>query len=351
MEGIFMATPQRLTCSFSLLDEGRKYTGNHRKYLIENAREICYSNPTRERIALREAFGYYGHGRRIMAGKMNLGEIEAIKLPDGGSAIISNVPSNLTVEFDVSPDGKVTHTQEILDTETGKIVKSLHDSKVGGFSWACPGVDAGTRGVSHLSGFAGFDYVLNPGFAHNRGYVLESADGAEQMILESVSAVLKDDARAEQFVRGWTQDYQTRISQLEDDLFRLEAKSADMAAENQTMQNMVTEAYTAKENAEKAKLELKANIVGILEALRDTLPVFIPEDAMQAMMNGDFGRARGMFENAARIDFGQFPLTMPKAKQQPQFMELPEPRMPEYGTAEYGEGLLEDRSFFQNSQW
>lgn len=114
-----MAAPQKITCSFSLLDEGRKYTGNHRKYLIENAREICYSDATREKIALREAFGYYGHGRRIIAGKMNLSEVEAVTLPDGSAAIISNIPSNLTVAFDVAEDGKVTHTQEILDTDTG----------------------------------------------------------------------------------------------------------------------------------------------------------------------------------------------------------------------------------------
>lgn len=343
-----MAAPQKITCSFSLLDEGRKYTGNHRKYLIENAREICYCDATREKIALREAFGYYGHGRRIIAGKMNLTEVEAVTLPDGSSAIISNIPSNLTVAFDVADDGKVTHTQEILDTDTGKIVKSLHDSKVGGFSWACQGSDAGTKGVTHLSGFAGFDYVLNPGFAHNRGYVLESAAGTEQMILESVSAILKDDARAEQFVKGWTRDYQSRISQLEDQLFILESKSADMAAEHRSMQSLVLEAHSAKQDAEKNQTALKTNIMGILEALRETLPIFIPEEAMQAMMNGDFGRARTIFESASRIDFSQLPISYPNKKPAAQFVDVPVPNAPEYGTAEYGEKLLDDPYSFPN---
>ena len=40
----------KIECSFSLLDSGRKYSGQHRKYLIENAREICYSPAVRERI-------------------------------------------------------------------------------------------------------------------------------------------------------------------------------------------------------------------------------------------------------------------------------------------------------------
>ena len=137
---------QRLNCSFSLLDGGRQYTGNHRKYIIENAREICNSPATKEKIRLREALGFYGHGRRILAGKMNIGEVEAVTLPDGGKAIVSNIPSNVTVAFDVSPEGVVSHSQEVLDTETGKIVSTLHASRVGGFSWACPGVDGGRGG-------------------------------------------------------------------------------------------------------------------------------------------------------------------------------------------------------------
>lgn len=339
-----MSKPIQITCSFSLLNEGRKYTGNHRKYLIENAREICYNPVTREKINLREAYGYYGHGRRIIAGKMNIGEVEAITLPDGSSAIISNIPSNLTIDFDVTDDGQVNHTQEILDTETGKIVASLHNSKVGGFSWACPGVDAGAKGVSHLSGFSGFDYVLNPGFAHNRGYILESADSsAQQMILESVSAVLHDDAKAEKLVRGWTQDYYTRITQLEDQIFRLEAQSADLAAEHKSMRSLITEAHNAKEKSEKAQDTLKTNIMGILEALKDSLPVFIPDDAMHAMMNGDFERAKTIFEKASKIDLSQLPISSPLNEAKPHFINSTICNEPEFGSVEYGENLLVDK--------
>ncbi len=337
-----MAGPQTISCSFSLLDEGRKYTGNHRKYLIENARDICYSDATREKIKLREAFGYYGHGRRVISGKMSLGEVEAVTLPDGNSAIISNIPSNLTVAFDVGEDGKVTHTQEILNTETGQIVRNLHESKVGGFSWACPGIDGGTKNVTPLAGFAGFDYVLNPNFAHNRGYVLESV-GNEQMILESISAVVKDDARAEQYARYWQSDFQARLSQLEDQIFILEAQSADMAAERTAMRNLITEANDAKNDAEKAQTALKANVMGIMEALRETLPIFIPEDAMQAMMEGDFERGRAIFERASRIDLSQYPIVGPASKPLPKFAEMDVPQQPDYGSAGYGEMLLENR--------
>ena len=222
---------QRLNCSFSLLDEGRQYTGNHRKYIIENAREICNSPATKEKIRLREALGFYGHGRRILAGKMNIGEVEAVTLPDGGKAIVSNIPSNVTVAFDVSPEGVVSHSQEVLDTETGKSVSTLHASRVGGFSWACPGVDGGRGKPTRLSGFSGFDYLLNPGFSSNRGYILEGAAdtaGQEQMILECLAATVKDDRKAQEYLAGWELDTQARLAALEDAIFESTARQAEL---------------------------------------------------------------------------------------------------------------------------
>ena len=342
-----MAEPQKISCSFSLFDDGRQYTGNHRKYLVTNAREICYSATTRERLALREAYGYYGHGRRILAGRMKIGEVEAVTLPDGGTAIISNIPSNVTIAFDVAEDGTVTHTQEILSTETGQIVKGLHDSRVGGFSWACPGTDCGSKGVTHLSGFAGMDYVLSPGFSANRGYVLESADGADQGILESVAATLKDDAKAEQYVRGWTRDYQARIAQLENELFRLESNGAEMAAEQGALKGIAEEAAAAREKAVQESNALKSAVADAMKALNDALPIFIPEDAMHAMLNGDFSRAKAIFESASRIDFGQYPLSQIKLNST---NVAPQPVVPQngpdYGSPGYGEGLFTEKYKF-----
>ena len=148
---------EMIKCAYSLFDEGRKYSGNHRKYLLENAKEICYSPATRERIRLREALGYYGHGRRMLSGRMDIGETELAVMPDGTKAIIDNVPSNTTVAFDVADDGTITHVQEILPTDTGAIVSKLNAGKIGGFSWACPGKDGGRSRPTIMSGFSGFD--------------------------------------------------------------------------------------------------------------------------------------------------------------------------------------------------
>ena len=38
-----------------------------------------------------------------------------------------------------------------------------------------PGVNGGRGKPTRLSGFSGFDYVLNSGFSSNRGYILEGA--------------------------------------------------------------------------------------------------------------------------------------------------------------------------------
>ncbi len=93
----------------------------------------------------------------------------------------------------------------------------------------------------------------------------------------------------------------------------------------------------------KPKTALKANVMGIMEALRETLPIFIPEDAMQAMMEGDFERGRAIFERASRIDLSQYPIVGPASKPLPKFAEMDVPQQPDYGSAGYGEMLLENR--------
>lgn len=331
-----------IDCTFSLLNQGRVYTGNHRKYIIENAREVCYAPATRERIKLREAFGYYGHGRRQLARKMDINEIELVPLP-GGAQIISNIPSNVTVKFDIAEDGTVTHTQDILHSETGNIVQGLHASRVGGFSWACPGSDRATG--TRLTGFAGFDYVLQPGFSANRGYVLESAGSApmEQMILESVAAIVGDDARAEQYVKGWLHDAENRLNILENAAFEAEAQTVELLAEAQRNEQAIATLDAEKRKFEEALANERNDFTDMIASLAKSFPCFIPERALHDMLNGDFTRAKGIFEQARLIDFTQYPLVPPSQEQHPKTCEGAQTlRQPEYGTAEYGLGMFTD---------
>ena len=327
-----------LVCAFSLLDEGRKYSGNHRKYVIENARDICYSPETRELIKLREAVGYYGHGRRVLCGKMKLQEVDVITLPDGTQAMVSNVPSNVTLAFDVGEDGTVTHTQEILDTETGKIVAGLNASRVGGFSWACPGKDGGSRNVTTLTGFSGFDYVLTPGFAKNRAYVLEAA--REQQVLESVAAVVGDDDRAQKLVAGWRFGAAEQILDLHDRIFEADERFFDLKEKHEKLQTELATALGEKAKAATEVETLRSDFRRVLEGLSESLPFFIPEGVMHDMLDGDFSRARMLFEGATTFDFGQYPLKQHSTRQAQDPAQVePAHEEPEYGSASYGFAL------------
>lgn len=324
-----------IECAFSLLDTQRKYTGTHRKYIIENARNICYSPVTREKISKREAYGFYGHGRRILCGRPSLEvqEVDVITLPDGKQAMVSNIPSNVTIRFEIDESGMVTHSQEILDTETGRIVEGLNASKVGGFSWACPGKDGGTKTATLLTGFSGFDYVLSPGFSSNRGYILEAAN--RDMVLESVSAIIGDDKRAEQLVAGW-QFEGNSLADLEDAIFESRNQYYELKGQNEELATKIASLEAQNISAHGALQAANAKYEGILARVLDSLPIFIPESIMHELLDGDFTRARNIFESAARMDFSQYPLGK-NATETPQLpIKNQQSELPEYGSTAYG---------------
>lgn len=46
----------------------------------------------------------------------------------------------------------------------------------------------------------------------------------------------------------------------------------------------------------------------MIDALASSFPCFIPEDVQHQMMEGDFSRAKMIFEQASRVDFSQYPI-------------------------------------------
>lgn len=324
-----------IDCSFSLLDTQRKYTGTHRKYIIENARNICYSPVTREKISKREAYGFYGHGRRVLCGRPSLEvqEVDVITLPDGKQAMVSNIPSNVTIKFEIDESGVVTHTQEILDTETGRIVDGLHASKVGGFSWACPGKDGGTKTATLLTGFSGFDYVLSPGFSANRGYILEAAN--RNMVLESVSAIIGDDKRAEQLVAGW-QFEGDNLAELEDAIFESRNQYYELKGQNEVLETKIATLEAQNNSAQDALKAVNAKYENILARVLDSLPIFIPDGIMHDLLEGDFTRAKNIFESATRMDFSQYPLGKRNVDENNPPVRSLRQEHPGYGTIGYG---------------
>jgi len=299
--------PEIIECEFNLFNEGRTYSGHHRKYILESAISTCYAPATRERMQLREALGYFGHGRREIAGRLALPEVCPVKLPDGTSIIVENIPSNVTVAFEVGKDGAVRHTQQILETEPGKIVSALHASKVGGFSWACGGVNGGAMGATKIADFHGMDYVMNPGFSANRGYILESA-GNDQ-ILESVArATGMTDEGVRRWMQHWTASAVLENAELQEQIVNAAIYEDSLREE---LESKVALLESAVERIKREETEKEQARVAILEAAGKSV-IAIPEKVVHAMLNmssgEQFQEVVAFFESARRVNLSGLPL-------------------------------------------
>ncbi len=174
-----------IDCKFNILDSGRQFTGQKRNYILDNVRRVLDSNQVQESLKLREIVGYFGHGVRKFIG-LDPEEKSLVKV-GGAVGVFDAVPSNVTTTLELDSMGNLRHIQQILDNDEGKKALGMHNSKVGGFSWACGGGKKGMNTI--LDSFKGFDYVRNPLFAENRGYILDDADGEQdKLILDSLMA-------------------------------------------------------------------------------------------------------------------------------------------------------------------
>jgi hypothetical protein len=306
-----------IKCQFNLFNEGRKYTGHHRNYILESARDACNAPATQEMIGLREAYGYYGHGRRILAKQLDLTEVSVVKLPDGKSMIVENIPSNVTTLFNVGEDGAVEHHQEmLLENAPGQAAMGLHRSKIGGFSWACPGDDGGSLGVTKINGFRGFDYVLNPGFAHNRGFVLEDADDGKtrDMILENMHKAGVEEEKAEQYLDSWLTSHLLAADGLQARLDESAVLEDALREQTETQGVQITDLTsgldTANQALEASKLAAETRRQVIMEGAK-TSRIVIPEETLESiisMANGeDFGKLIGLLESARTLDMNALP--------------------------------------------
>lgn len=299
---------EKIKCHFNLFEEGRVYTGHHRNYILESATKTCYDPATREGLQLREKLGYLGHGRREMAGKLVLPEVGTIKLPDGTSMVVENIPACCTTAFEIDKNGNVTHEQELADNDQGLKVSGLNKSRIGGFSWACGGVDGGKMGATRLAGFEGFDYVYQPGFAKNRGYVLESAAGND-LILENVcKATGMKDAEAELFLRQWIS---TSIFENANLIERIESAAIyeDALREEVEKNRQTLEAVTSQLETEKTAQESRRKI--ILECASKSV-IAIPDRVVNSLLSmaseNDFYELVSFFESAKQINLNGLPI-------------------------------------------
>lgn len=169
---------REVTSTFNIFEHGRT-THNNRPYLLSAVKRVIESPKTQEALKLGELYGYYGHGKRQYADKLNPSEIEVVTIK-GKQVVIEQVPSNVTISLAVDDKGNVTHTERILDTPTGLIVDAMESSGVGGWSWAASGQ------ANNFKGFGGFDYVKRPSYIDN--------DKRTKLMLESLGVDSPDEA-------------------------------------------------------------------------------------------------------------------------------------------------------------
>lgn len=292
-----------VTLTFNIHEHGRL---NHsRKYDVGNVRQVLESASTRERIALREAYGYYGHGRRQIAGKLNLGEVETIQTP-AGALILENTPACVTTAIHIDDDGTVVHTQEVLDTDPGKAVQALLESKVGGFSWAMGGRDGGRFGASKVSAFYGMDYVLEPGFAKNRNFevgILESAgtlsEDEEQAVLEAMASVGLEPEKARLYASTFFNPYllAAEMTQRNEDAIRA-AGELENGLDEMRRKNEELQAQMDRERAEREMLagERREAVLAWAKGFN----FVVPAQVLEAISRGDTRAELAFFESVAR---------------------------------------------------
>ncbi|HDZ9162630.1 TPA: hypothetical protein RUY83_001619 [Vibrio cholerae] len=273
---------QSITCTFNIFDTGRKYTGKQRGYILDNVKSVLNSPEVQERLRLRELVGYVSHGLREMAGKLTLGETLPVYLPNGQMVVVNAIPACVTVSLSIDDDGNLTHTQEVLDNEEGRKLLGLHNSRIGGFSWACGGGKMG--GNTLINGFYGFDYVHNPLFTANRGYVLDSESSEEldrQAVLDNLSGAGVPEEERELVLDSFNAAIAFEASHYQGMLFDAQQVIADQHEKGVELQQLLD---SAAQEAEQLKQE-KAQRAQFFKELQSKCHIAISDQVLDGLIN------------------------------------------------------------------
>lgn len=164
---------------YNVRERGRKFVGKDRNLDLRATAALINGDEVQERVKNRDLIGYYGHVIRM---KFGIRPPEWV-MDDGKQINIE--PAVVTTHLSADEEGNITHDTEFLDTDSGAMAERLFNSRTGGFSSAIFAVPRGAVDVPTI--FAGFDYVFEPNFTTNRGYMLDSTgDGMDGLMLDAV---------------------------------------------------------------------------------------------------------------------------------------------------------------------
>lgn len=332
---------KEVTLSFNIHEYGRTAEGNFRKYDVKNIQQVLESAAVKERIKLREATGFLGHGRRQITGKLDLGEVEMVQTP-AGVLLLENIPACVTTAISADDDGTVHHTQEVLSTDPGKAVQALMESKVGGFSWAAGGRDGQRSSLTQMSGFYGMDYVMTPGYSTNRSYqILESVGQArdeEEQIFEAMRSCGLDEEKARLYAQTFSSPYLLAAE--------LEAREQELDRINQILESKLqeeerrrTEIEAQLEQERQQRVEAENQRLEQIARFAKESSIAVSDELFESLKKGDFGAEKAFFERVAAAQGKLSGLPVASSLRNPPVTfnkaDL-EPVTPEYGSIEAG---------------
>ncbi|WP_429169386.1 hypothetical protein [Aeromonas hydrophila] len=300
--------PVIVTDEFDLKNEGR-IGGNGRRYVLHSVRAMIQSKATQQGLQLRELYGYFGHGRRELADKLKLAEVEVVNV-NGKPVVIENVPSNITIALDMDDSGLVSHTEEILDTPPGLIVQSMRASNVGGWSWATGGMDSAHRGgPAYARTYYGCDYVNQPNFVppDRQAAMLESVSSASDQIITTLEGRGFDADSLQPMLESWGRlsEAAREACNHQLDFMMMEGMLMESKGENAELRRDLDAAKADWQKATEHRQQM------LLEAL-DSVPMMITKSQRKALLEmntpEDAQVFRSLLESLSGTDIGSLPL-------------------------------------------
>lgn len=220
--------------TYNVNDRDREHRGAPRNFDTAALAQVVNAPATQERVRKRDMHGYFGHWPRQVFG-LEPGEGGMV---DGKAVHLE--AAIVTTTLRAMPDGTIEHESEFLDTAPGRMAMRMWNSRAGGWSSAISYREYGGKDVA--LGFHGFDYVAEPNFSKNRGYVLDSAGAA---LPRAEAAVLLDAAMREGQVTLKALD--SLYSRLQGDYDRLAQAYQRSQAEVGELVDIVAKAGASKE--------------------------------------------------------------------------------------------------------
>lgn len=175
------------TITYNVRERGRQHRGAERNFDTVTLARLINSGSVQERVKNRDMHGYYGHWPRLIFG---MNPVEG-GIHEGRQVTLEPALTMLSVS--ASDDGTITYEVEFNANPPGRVAHRLWQSKRGGFSSA---IDAVERNGVHVPiAFYGVDYVYEPNYTTNRGYVLDSVAAVEEgdrvALLDCVAAEMQ----------------------------------------------------------------------------------------------------------------------------------------------------------------